>query len=359
MNRTFTQTLQFLLSSLALLLLAVACTGDSGSSGNLRFQDKSGVRSNKVLTAAVGRDAEYNIVSTAIQPKNLDVEEATSSDDAVFTVENISGSRVVVKGHKEGTAKLTVRTKNNKEDSIDLTFAAPETTYFDVHDVNDDKRFVRLLDVQGKYNVAPQGELELKSYRIVDKDGARLSGKQVKEFENGTDGSLRVDEGSIVGGDAGDSVQVSNAYGSNLNVRTVDDLAIAKLYGYVHEMSFGDLDLAIMQMQKGTSFELLEGGNLFQVYAEDSGGYTYLTDDVLDAKITLSGDAGINLLYIGRDGSKDYCIDHVEDGDDEYCVEWSGLPDVAFMLTRDAEKSGTATVKVTAGGVSQDFTIKF
>src|SRR5690625_7826724 len=111
MNMTLTKTLQHIATSASILMLAVACTGDSGSSGRLRFQDKSGVQTNKVLPAAVSSTVTYNITNTAIQPRNQEIDTATSPDQKIFEIQTVNARRLTIKPLKAGPAKLTARTR--------------------------------------------------------------------------------------------------------------------------------------------------------------------------------------------------------------------------------------------------------
>lgn len=359
MNMTLTKTLQHIATSASILMLAVACTGDSGSSGKLRFQDKSGVQTNKVLPAAVGRTVTYNITNTAIQPRNQEIDTATSSDENIFEIQSVNESRVTIKPLKAGKAKLTVVTANEKEDSIEIEVRDADTTYYSITKLNDEKVEQGVLDVNGKYNVFPGDVIALDSYRIFDADGHRLSGDLPRGFEKGSNGSMEVSTDELKAGVAGDAVTVNNAHNQSFKARTVakDDYAPTKLVGYAHEMTLGDLDLGVMLMQTGKNFQMQDAGQMLRVYPQDADGYTYIGSYNADASITVTNPDAVTLTYIGAraENGRDVCVARTEE---DKCKEYSGLPEIAFLITSASDATGTVELKVKSGSVTETFTLK-
>lgn len=359
MNMTLIKTLQYAASGVSILMLAVACTGDSGSSGNLRFQDKSGVQSNKVLPAAAGRTVVYNITNTAIQPRNQDVDEATSSDESIFSVQSINESRVTIEAHSAGKATLTILTKNSKEDSLEIEVRDADTTYYSITELNDKSVEQGVLDVNGKYNLLLGDVIKLDGYRLFDAEGNRLSGDQIRGFESGSGGEMTVSTDELTAGAAGDTVTVDNAHGKTFSVRTIteDDYAPTTFVGYVHEMTLGSLDLSVLTMQTGKTFELKDSGQLLRIYPQDADGYTYIGSHAANANITVTNPDAVSLTYIGagNENARDFCIDKTED---DKCKEYASMPEIAFMVTNASESGGTTELKITSGGATETFTLK-
>lgn len=356
MNTTLTQALKFAASGVAIVALTAACTGDSGSSGNLRFQDKSGVTTNAVLPAAAERTVRYNITNTAIQPKDQNVADAESSDDDVFRVTEINGSRITVEALAPGKAELQVVTENDKEDSMKIEVREASDTYFNVEKLNDADAEAGILDVKGSYAIAPGDALELGQHRIFDADGNRLSGDPAPEFESGESGDMDVSQEAILGGSDGDEVTVNNVYGSTLSVRTIENFVAEQLEGYAHEFSLGaDLDLPVMTMQRGKTIEFKEAGYIFYVQALDEDGYEYIGSDDLNFSLKASDPNAISMTYLGEGSDKDYCLDMNEE---DNCVEWGALPSVIFLITASADAEGDVTLDVSSGNASETFTLK-
>lgn len=356
---SYLQVFKHIAAGASVLLLAAACTGDTGSEGNLRFQDKSGTESgNNVLPVAQGRTVKYTITNTAIQPKTQDVDDAESSDDGVFTVKSFSGSRVSIEGVSEGNAALTVTTTKGVRDRLDLEVRTPHTTYYRVDSLNGDSVEQGIIDVAGKYNLNPQNKVGLDRHILVDKDGERLSGEEAPEFEEGSEGATSIAARTITAGPAGEALSVDNAYGGTLSVRVVEDYVPASLIGYAHVFVLGDLDVALLRVQSGTTFALDENAYNLRVYPKDADDYVYIGDTDLNASVKLSTPSVVKLNYIGRqeEGAGDRCVARAEDDE---CIEWAGLQDIAFMVTAKDEEATSVDLEITTGGLTETVTLNF
>lgn len=345
-----------LATSALILVLVVACTGDTGSEGNLKFQDKSGVSSNQVLPVAQGRTVNYTITNTAFSPKKQDVEDAESSDEAVFRVKTVSGSSVSIEGVGEGNATLNVTTEKGVRDRLSVEVRAPQTTYYRIATLNGDEVPQGIIDVGGKYNVNPADELTFGDHILVDKDGQRLSGEESSELEEGSDGTTSVASRSVKAGAAGEEVTVDNAYGGTMSVRVVEDYVPASIIGFGHVFVLGDLDAALLSVQNGTTLSVDDSAYNLRVYPKDADGYAYIGATDLNAGVKLRTPDVVELSYIGRtaEGAGDVCVDRT---DDDKCIEWGRLQDIAFMVTVKDENATSVDLEITTGVVTETITL--
>lgn len=356
MKTTWLRPLKHLGTAASVLLLAAACTGESGSEGNLKFQDKSGVSSNQVLPVAQGRTVNYTITNTAFSPKKKDVDEAESSDESVFTVKNTDGSTVTIEGVGEGQATLTVITTEGVRDLLDLEVRTPQTTYYSISGLDEGAVDQGLIDVTGSYNLQVGDALALEYPKLVDVDGDRLSGETDEEFQTGTEGTLEVSTLSFEAGADGDALSVDNAYGSQLSVRTVDGYTPSTLKGYVHPLALGDFDAPVLRIQAGKDFSLNDGGYVVRANAVDADGYTYIGATDLQANVKVSAPGILRLTYAGRDDENvgDFCVNR---SDDDQCLEWNNLPEVALLVTQQDTDATSVELEITTDGVTETFTL--
>lgn len=349
--------LKHIATGVSVLVLAAACTGDSGSEGNLRFKDKSGVTNNQVLPVAQGRTVNYTITNTAFNPKNQDVEDAESSDELVFTIKSFSGSSVSIEGESEGTATLTVTTEKGVRDRLDIEVRTRETTYYTVNKLNEGDVEQGIIDVAGKYNLTPGDEVSFEKHMFVDENGERLSGEEENEFEEGTEGATRIAARTLTGGAVGEALSVNNAYGGTLSVRTVDDYAPKSLVGYMHMFGLGELDASLLRIQSGTTFDLSGGGlHNLQVHAKDANGYAYIGATDLNAHVKIKTPGPVKMTYTGRtdEDAGNVCVDNTTENG---CVEWDGLKDLSFMINVKDEDATSVELEISTEGLTQTMTL--
>lgn len=358
MKISYLKLLKYVAISALVLMLSAACsTGDQGLEGNLMFKTTSGTYGGQILPVAKGRSVSYEITDRPKinrQAKGQDVENAESSDPSVFDVTQINESFVTIEGFNEGTAMLTVTTTEGVRDRIEIEVRTPTTAYYSIDKINEEPVQAGIFDVAEKYNLSPQDEILFERDIVVDNNGDRLSGGNLSEFGEGTDGDTSVAARAITAGVVGEKVSVANVYGGEFIVRVVDDYAPTSLVGYLHNYSLGELDTSLVSVQSGKTFALGDRLYSLMVYPKDADGYAYLGTTDLNAGVKLSTPGVVELTYIGREDSEAGCVDST---DDDKCIEWGRLKDLAFTVTVKDEDATSVNLEITTGGLTETITL--
>lgn len=355
-----TRTLEFVGISLGILAITAACTGSTGSEGNLKFKDESGISTRDVIPIAEGRSSNYTVTNNAFQPKNKTLDTVTSSDESVLDVTGVNGSSFTVKALKQGTSTIDVVTEDGVTDSIDLEVRNLGDAYlkvveFDNADKDIDKKeganVPKVMSAQRKYNLEQGDRFALSGVYLVDSEGERLSGSGDLLSHDQQTGTMTIQSSStsldVQAGAVGDTASSDTVDGEAIRFRTVADYEPVGIQAIVFPTISYDLYIK-GAIRTGKSLDITNVVGLLQLIPEDADGYGYVGSTDLKASAKLVGSDNIALSYRGR-GNGD-CIDQVG----SECVEWENLSELVFLIN-SAKPGDDASLTITTGGVTEKF----
>lgn len=356
------RALKTLAASLGLLALTVAC-GETGGEGNLNFRNLDSTSDFALLPIADGRTATYEVRSTGFSNAVQTIEVATVRDNDTAGVTGFEGGQVTVEARGTGSTVLDVTTTKGTRDYIDLEVRTEAKGYFRVGSLNAaESPQIGLIDIDGKYNLKPADSLILNQPLFTDAEGRRLSGSGghvLSVDEASGDMSVTPEDGSSVtieAGADGDTAVLTHtkpgAGGSGrMDLRATEGYSPDSLQATLVAL------LTNKSVEVGDTVRMGSDVSVIRIVALDADGYEYTGSHTMDATVSIPSGAPISAVYAGvtEDGStdSDYCVDEGADG----CIEWEGLPQVAFMLTRDNDTPSTFDIEIETGGYTGAITV--